>query len=71
MVSDELACLRIFGESLANVFWGTDTLANLRRKVFGELTRSQIFGESLANGFLDTDTLANLWRLFGECFLAN
>ena len=60
MAFGEVTRWRVFSESLANGFWGTDTLANLWRIVFGELTRWRISGQSLANGFWGSDTLANL-----------
>ena len=66
----ELARWRIFSESLANGLWRTDTLANiwpllgeslanLWRMAFGEVTRLRIF----------VHYLANLWRIFGEWLL--
>ena len=63
----------MFGESLWNGFWRTDTLANVFRMVFGELTRWRIFGESLGNVFWRGDigeSLENLCPIFGES-LAN
>ena len=64
----ELACWRIFSESLANGLWRTDTLANLWqyisniwRMAFGELTRCRIFGHYLVN----------LSRIFAEWLLGN
>ena len=72
---------RMFGEwFLANWHVG-ESLGNLWRMVFSELTCFEIFGEwfsanwhvgeSLANGFSRSDTLANLWRIFVEWFLGN
>ena len=66
MVFGELTRWRIIGKSLGNVFWRTDTLANLWG-IFGEwFLANLLVGESLAN--LQGMVFGELtrWRVIGK-----